>query len=138
MYSSLISYIKTFPKTEKVSVRCGEYTDSAKVKTHLLNSLNKPELSDIARRMMMVPQAKTTKDELVDWILANYSRYVTGPLAPLAVMAPLAPQTPLAPQAPQAFQTHQPQPVARVTQADLDDLRSLVAAFTAKLDALTL
>jgi len=135
MYSSLISYIKTFPKTEKVSVRCGEYTDSAKVKTHLLNSLNKPELSDIARRMMMVPQAKTTKDELVDWILANYSRYVTGPLA---VMAPLAPQTPLAPQAPQAFQTHQPQPVARVTQADLDDLRSLVAAFTAKLDALTL
>eukprot|EP00798_Chlamydomonas_sp_ICE-L_P029487 gene29487-5834_t len=135
MYSSLISYIKTFPKNEKVSVRCGECTDSAKVKTHLLNSLNKPELSDIARRMMMVPQAKTTKDELVDWILANYSRYVTGPLA---VMAPLAPQTPLAPQAPQAFQTHQPQPVARVTQADLDDLRSLVAAFTAKLDALTL
>ena len=139
MYSSLITYIKQFPKTEKVSVKVGGYTEHAKVKSHLLNTLNKPELYSIAISMA-VPQDKKTKEDFVDWILDNHCNPMALPApmihpAPMALPAPMAFQSLNTPKAIQAPHAH---PVAKVTKAELDELRSLVAAFTARLDALTL
>jgi hypothetical protein len=69
MYSPLITYIKKFPMTEKVSVKVGDYTEHAKVKAHLLKKLNFDELRAIANSMLFDPPRKTTKEEFVDWIL---------------------------------------------------------------------